>query len=97
MPYASSIPILGDFLKLTFIENLGMAFGIHVSNKEYLTLFTVIATLGLLFYLYKIRKESFWLRMPLSLILAGAIGNLINRVFFGIMFGYAPLLKGNFC
>lgn len=95
MPYGSSISILGDFLKLTFIENPGMAFGIHVSNKEYLALFTTIASLGLFFYLYKIRKESFWLRMPMALILAGAIGNLINRVFFGVLFGYAPLLKGN--
>ncbi|HMN50367.1 MAG TPA: signal peptidase II [Ignavibacteriaceae bacterium] len=95
MPYGSSIPLLGDFLKLTFVENPGMAFGIRVSNKEYLALFTIIATLGLLFYLYKIRKESFWLRMPMSLILAGAIGNLTNRVFFGALFGYAPLLQGN--
>lgn len=95
MPYASSIPILGDFLKLTFIENPGMAFGIHVNKKEYLALFTIIATVGLIFYLIRIRKESFWLRMPIALILAGAIGNLINRVFFGVIFGYAPLLHGN--
>lgn len=95
MPYASSIPIIGDFLKLTFIENPGMAFGIHVNNKEYLALFTIVATIGLLFYLIRIRKESFWLRTPIALILAGAIGNLINRVFFGVIFSYAPLLHGN--
>ncbi len=95
MAYGSSIPILGDFFKLTFVENPGMAFGIHVSNKDYLALFTIITSLGLLFYLYKIRKESFWLRMPMALILAGAIGNLINRFFFGVLFGYAPLLQGN--
>lgn len=95
MPYGSSISIIDDFLKLTFIENPGMAFGIRVSNKEYLALFTIVASVGLLVYLYKIRKESFWLRMPLALILAGAIGNLINRVFFGVLFGYAPLLQGN--
>jgi len=94
MSYGSSIPLIGDFFRLTYIENPGMAFGIHVSNKEYLALFTVIATLGLLFYLYKIRKESYWLRIPLALILAGEIGNLINRVFFGVLFGYAPLLQG---
>lgn len=95
IPYGSRIPIIGDFIQLTFIENPGMAFGIEVANKEYLALFIIIASVGLLVYLYKIRKESFWLRMPLALILAGAIGNLINRVFFGVLFGYAPLLKGN--
>ena len=95
IPYGSRIPIIGDFIQLTFIENPGMAFGIEVANKEYLALFIIIASVGLLVYLYKIRKESFWLRMPLALILAGAIGNLINRIFFGVLFGYAPLLKGN--
>jgi signal peptidase II len=95
MPYGSRIPILGDFMRLTFIENPGMAFGIDVSRKEYLALFTIIASVGLLFYLYKMRNEFFWLRMSLALILAGAIGNLINRVFFGVLFGYAPLLHGN--
>lgn len=95
IPYGSRIPIIGDFIQLTFIENPGMAFGIKVANKEYLALFTIIASIGLLVYLYKIRNESFWIRMPLALILAGAIGNLINRVFFGVLFGYAPLLQGN--
>ncbi len=95
MIYGSSAPLLGNFFRLTFVENPGMAFGIHVINKEYLALFIIAATLGLLFYLYRIRKESFWIRMPLALILAGAIGNLINRVFFGVLFGYAPLLQGN--
>lgn len=95
MTYGSSIPLVGDFFRLTYIENPGMAFGIKVFNKEYLALFTIIATVGLIIYLYKIRNESFWLRFPLALILAGAIGNLINRVFFGVLFGYAPLLHGN--
>lgn len=87
IPYGSRIPIIGDFIQLTFIENPGIAFGIKVANKEYLALCTIIAMFGLLVYLYKIRNESFWIRMPLALILAGAIGNLINRVFFGVLFG----------
>lgn len=95
MTYGSSVPLLGNFFRLTFVENPGMAFGIEVANKEYLALFTIIASVGLLVYLYKIRKESLWLRLPFALILAGAIGNLINRVFFGVLFGYAPLLQGN--
>lgn len=94
IPYGSSIPIIGDFLKLTFIENPGMAFGIQIINKAYLTIFTIIAVIGLFFFLIKIRKKSFWLRIPVALILAGAIGNLIDRVFFGVIFGYAPLLLG---
>lgn len=95
MTYGSSIPLVGDFFRFTFVENPGMAFGIRLIDKEYLALFTIIAAIGLFLYLYKLRKESFWLRLPLALILAGAIGNLINRVFFGVLFGHAPLLQGN--
>lgn len=95
MPYGSSIPLLGDFLKLTFIENPGMAFGIDIIRKEHLALFSIIAAIGILIYLYKIKNESLWLRLPFALILAGAIGNLINRIFFGVLFGYAQLLQGN--
>ena len=95
MFYGSSIPLIGDFFRFTYIENPGMAFGIRILDKEYLALFTIIATVGLIIYLYKIRNESFWIRLPFALILAGAIGNLINRLFFGVLFGYAPLLQGN--
>jgi signal peptidase II len=95
MTYGSSIQLIGDFFRFTFVENPGMAFGIRIIEKEYLTLFVIVATVGLIIYLYKIRNESFWLRMPLALILAGAIGNLINRLFFGVLFGHAPLLQGN--
>lgn len=95
MFYGSSIPLIGDFFRLTYIENPGMAFGIRILNKEYLALFTIVATVSLIIYLYKIRNKSLWLKLPFALILAGAIGNLINRVFFGVFFGYAPLLHGN--
>ena len=84
-----------DWFIIHFTENPGMAFGIDVVGKVFLSLFSIIATIGILIYLYKIKNESLWLRLPLALILAGAIGNLINRVFFGVLFGYAPLLHGN--
>ncbi len=95
MTYGSSVPLLGNFFRLTFVENPGMAFGIDIVGKVFLALFSIFAAIGIFYYLYKIRKESLWLRLPFALILAGAIGNLINRVFFGVLFGYAPLLQGN--
>ena len=95
MTYGSSVPLLGNFFRLTFVENPGMAFGIDIVGKVFLALFSIFAAIGIFYYLYKIRKESLWLRLPFAFILAGAIGNLINRVFFGVLFGYAPLLHGN--
>ncbi|MBK6878508.1 MAG: signal peptidase II [Ignavibacteria bacterium] len=94
MPYQSSIPVYGDFFKITFIENPGMAFGLQIGGKMFLSLFTVFATFLLLFFLYKNRNEGLLLRLSLALILGGAVGNLIDRVFYGKIYDYAPLFYG---
>lgn len=96
MFYGQRIPIIGDFFQFTFVENPGMAFGIDIGNglKLYLSLFSVIASIGLLIYIYSVRRHSLSLRLSLALILGGAIGNLIDRVFYGVFYGYAPLFYG---
>lgn len=94
MPYQSSIKVIGDFFKITFIENPGMAFGLQIGGKLFLSLFTIFAT-GLLFiFLYKNRNETLLLRLALAFILGGAVGNLIDRVFYGKIYGYAPYFYG---
>jgi signal peptidase II len=94
VPLGSSYAILGDFLRLTYIENPGMAFGIDLGGKLFLTIFSIIASIGIFYYLYKIRGESLVIRFPLAMILGGAIGNLIDRVFYGVFFGEGPLFYG---
>ena len=94
MPYGSSKPLIGDIVKITFIENPGMAFGIDVGPKMFLTIFTIIASLFIFFYIYKHRKDGILIRLSLALILAGAIGNLIDRTFYGVIYNYAPLFNG---
>ena len=94
MQYGSSRQIVGDFLRLTYIENPGMAFGIDLGGKLIFSIFSVLASIAILVYLYKAREESFALRMSLAMILGGAIGNLIDRVFYGVIFGEAPLFHG---
>jgi signal peptidase II len=94
MEIGTSIPVLGDFFKLTFIENPGMAFGIDVGGKLFLTVFSTLASAGILYYLFKIRQEALVIRVSLAMILGGAIGNLIDRVFYGVIFGDAPLFYG---
>ena len=90
----SGFPVIGDFLRLTFIENPGMAFGIDVGGKLFLTIFSIIASIGIFIYLYKIRQEALVIRLALALILGGAIGNLIDRVFYGVIFGEGSLFYG---
>ena len=95
MPLGNSIPVFGDFLRITFIENPGMAFGIEVvDGKIFLTLFSILASVGILFYLYLMRSEKLLFRLSLALILGGAIGNLIDRVFYGVIFGESSLFHG---
>lgn len=95
MPYGSSIPLIGDWLKFTFIENPNMAFGLEFGGKLFLTVFALVASVGIIIYLYYHRNEPFPMRLSLALILAGALGNLMDRVFYGVIYGYAPLLHGN--
>jgi signal peptidase II len=89
-----SIPLLGDFVRITFIENPGMAFGIEFGGKIFLTLFSIAASIGILIYLYVMRNEKFIFRLSLALILGGAVGNLIDRTFYGVLYGEGPLFHG---
>lgn len=95
MTLGSSIPVIGDFLRVTFIENPGMAFGIEVvDGKLFLTLFSIAASAGILWYLYVMRTEKLLFRISLALILGGAVGNLIDRTFYGVLYGESALFHG---
>ncbi len=95
MYYAESIKVIGDFLQITYIENPGMAFGIQFgAGKIFLSLFSIFAGIGLGYYLVKLEGFSKWVRIGVMLIFAGAVGNLIDRVFYGVIFGESPLFYG---
>jgi len=94
MTPGASRPLLGDFFRLTFIENPGMAFGIDLGGKLFFSIFSLLATLGILYYLYRVRSERLGFRVALALVLGGAAGNLIDRAFYGILFGEGPLFYG---
>ena len=90
------IPIFGDFFIFTFVENPGMAFGYDPGSnfKLIISVFSLVASIGLIFYLYVIRDKSWSLKIAIALILGGAVGNLIDRTFYGLFFDYAPLFYG---
>jgi signal peptidase II len=90
------IPIFGDFFRFTFVENPGMAFGYDPGSKFKLiiSVFSLVASIGLIFYLYIIRDKSWSLKIAIALILGGAVGNLIDRTFYGLFFDYSPLFYG---
>jgi len=94
MQLGQSIPVIGDFLRLTFVENPGMAFGIEIGGRLFLTLFSFVASIGIFYYIYRLRKEPFIIRLTLAMILGGAVGNLIDRIFYGVIFGEGSLFYG---
>jgi signal peptidase II len=75
--------VIGDFFKLTYIENPGMAFGIQFENKILFTILSILAALIILVYLIRLPNERFIFKISLGLILGGAIGNLIDRIIYG--------------
>lgn len=89
------ILIFGDWFKLHYTTNPGMAFGMELGSeygKLILTSFRLIAMVGIGYYLYHIlsTKQHPVYILCISMILGGAIGNLVDSVFYGIWFNNAP-------
>jgi len=74
---------LGSIVRFIFVQNPGIAFGIHFGSGWFYALFASVASLILLIYLYRLRQARFAQRLALALILGGAIGNLIDRFVHG--------------
>lgn len=89
MALGDGFSVIGDWFQIRFIENNGMAFGMEFIGKTFLTSFRVVAVALLLYYLLKILKEG---KHPLgymiciALILAGALGNILDCLFYGEIF-----------
>lgn len=92
MALNDQILLLGEFFRLHFIENNGMAFGLEFGGewgKLALGLFRILAVLGIGYYVYILIKQgaSKYLVWAMTLIFAGAMGNIIDGVFYGKIFG----------
>lgn len=112
MHLGQDVHVFGNWFIIHFTENNGIAFGIELpGGKTLLTIFRILASVGIGWYLYTIckKKESNLLIISVSLILAGAIGNIIDSAFYGLIFndsayqvatlfpkegGYAGFLQG---
>lgn len=115
MTLGESIPVFGEWFYIRFIENPGMAFGIDLPGrfgKLILSLFRIIAVGLIGYYIFGLIKKNAptGLVICLSMILAGALGNIIDSAVYGVLFtestyshvaefnseqgGYAPVLYG---
>ncbi len=95
MDIGQSIHIFGEWFNITFIENPNMAFSLDIIGKVGLALFALAASIGLVIYISKHRTAPRSIRLALAFILAGAMGNLIDRSLYGLIFHNAGVFQGN--
>jgi len=92
IPYGEGFDIFGlSWAKIHFVENEGMAFGMSfggITGKYLLSIFRIFMTFFLLYFLYNIIKQGESMRLVIffSLVIAGAIGNSIDGMFYGMIF-----------
>ena len=91
MTLGEEIPVFGSWFKLLFIENEGMAFGWMGGGgvmKLVLSLFRIVAVVALFVIIFRLSKKNvkFGVLFGLALITAGAMGNIIDSVFYGRIF-----------
>lgn len=83
-----------DWFYIYFTENNGMAFGMEIVGKLFLTSFRLIAAILIIYYMVKLLRKGLAQRgfiVCLSLILAGALGNIIDCLFYGLIFSESTL------
>ncbi len=93
-----SHPVLGHWFYLHFTENEGMAFGMKLGGdygKVLLTLFRIVAVVLIGGWLYRVARKGAGtlLIVSIALILAGALGNIIDSVFYGLVFSESTYMQ----
>ena len=92
-----SEPIIEGFFYFTYVTNDGMAFGLSFpGGKTTLLIVTLILTGVIMWMLWKEKNSHNLIRYGLTLILAGAIGNMIDRILYGKVVDFLDIMIGNF-
>ena len=85
------LTIIPNFLNLTYTENTGAAFGIGTNNI--ILIFSIIMVMALIYYIKAKKIDN---QIPYMLIISGAIGNMIDRIFRGFVIDYIDVNLFNF-
>ena len=92
-----SEPIIEGFFYFTYVTNDGMAFGLSFpGGKTILLIVTLILTGAIMWMLWKEKNSHNLIRYGLTLILAGAIGNMIDRILYGKVVDFLDIMIGSF-
>lgn len=93
-----TVPVIEDIFHLTYVQNRGMAFGLLGGGRIFFIISTIviIAVLALLYSKTEKECRSIWLKAGMSLVLSGAIGNLVERIFKGYVVDFLDFRIINF-
>ena len=92
-----SVPVITNFFHLTYVTNDGMAFGLNFPGGSFVFLvISIILTIVIFMYLWKEQNNHMLMRLSLALILAGAVGNLIDRLLFGKVVDFFDFMLGDY-
>jgi signal peptidase II len=78
-----SVPLIRNFLHLTYVENRGAAFGSFTENRWVFMVISTVAIIGVTVYLLGFCEQNRLLRCSLALVIGGGIGNMIDRIALG--------------
>jgi signal peptidase II len=93
------VKVIGNWFRLHFTENYGMAYGLEFggkTGKNLLSIFRILAVTGIGYYIFTLVRKNAHPAYIASwtLICAGAIGNIIDSVYYGVLFGYDTWFQG---
>jgi signal peptidase II len=83
MQPGESVPVISDFVRLTFVRNSGAAFGMLSGNNVPFVFTTLLAMAAVVFLIFRSMRSGSQFSFPLELVLGGALGNLVDRVRLG--------------
>ncbi|HEX6289180.1 MAG TPA: signal peptidase II [Herpetosiphonaceae bacterium] len=96
-PYTGDLPIIDNWLELTYIQNTGVAFGLFSGVPQLFTITSiVIVAVAIHFYLKHVPEDHGWLALSLGLIVGGALGNVVDRIRFGYVVDFIKTFDGRF-
>ncbi len=83
LPLGTSIPVLPGIFHITYIQNPGAAFGILENQQTFFILNGVAILIAAAWFYPRLKQETAWVRYGSAMLLGGAVGNLIDRVWLG--------------
>jgi len=88
LTYGHPQPLIGQAIRLTRVHNVGGAFGLFPGSGILLLVVSAVVSVVLIFLLATRRVHGLWTRLGVSVVLAGAIGNLIDRLMYGFVLDF---------